>query len=76
MAKKKAAPAKPKYKRSGRVDRQVVIVLKGTNEYATWLTDAARRGRMPAAVVVEVALAEWAARHGIGEPPMRLGGKV
>jgi hypothetical protein len=49
----------------------MVIALKGSPEFRDWLTAASKKTRIPAASIVEVALANWAAANGIAEPPER-----
>jgi hypothetical protein len=53
------------------VPRRTIIAIKGTKEWGEWLASASKASGMPAAVLVEVALAEWAARHGYTAPPGR-----
>jgi hypothetical protein len=52
-------------------DRVSILLYKGSTEYRDWLLASAKTKRMPATVVVDVALAEWAARNGLPEPPER-----
>lgn len=72
---KTKAETKTEGERSGRSDRRTIIVLKGTAAYEEWLNEAARKMRMPASVIVDVAVAAWAAANGLPEPPTRLGGR-
>jgi hypothetical protein len=53
------------------VSRRTIIAIKGTKEWGDWLASASKVSGVPAAVLVEVALAEWAARHGYTAPPGR-----
>lgn len=50
-------------------DRIGVIHLKGTVQYAQWLEDLHRRTHIPKAVLIRLALAEWAEHHGHPAPP-------
>ena len=54
---------------SGR--RRTIIAVKGTKEWGEWLASLSGASRLPAAVLVEVALAEWASLHGYPAPPKR-----
>lgn len=74
-APKGAGEAKPENERSGRADRRTIIVLKGTAAYQAWLDGAVEKTRMPASVLIDVAVAKWAADNGLPEPPSRLGGR-
>jgi hypothetical protein len=53
------------------VPRRTIIAIKGTKEWGEWLATASKASGVPAAVLVEVALAEWASRHGFTAPPGR-----
>ena len=53
------------------VPRRTIIAIKGTREWGEWLASASKASGVPAAVLVEVALAEWASRHGYPAPPGR-----
>jgi len=51
--------------------RRTVVAVKGTREWGEWLASASKVTGMPAAALIEVALAEWATRHGFTPPPAR-----
>jgi len=53
------------------VIRRTVVAVKGTKEWGEWLASASKVSGMPAAAMIEVALAEWATRHGYPAPPGR-----
>lgn len=50
-------------------ERIAVIHLKGTPEYAEWLEAIHRKTHIPKAVIVRLAVAEWAERNGHKPPP-------
>jgi hypothetical protein len=50
-------------------DRIAVIHLKGTPAYADWLESIHRATHIPKAVLIRLAVAEWAKNHGHPEPP-------
>ena len=52
-------------------ERVSIILYKGSRAYRDWLRAASKSKRMPATVVLDVALAEWASRNGLPEPPER-----
>src|SRR4051794_27950581 len=63
------ADAASPHEASGR--RRTIVAVKGTREWGEWLASVSRASGLPAAVMVEVALAEWAARQGYPAPPER-----
>jgi hypothetical protein len=48
-----------------------VIHLKGSRDYQAWLSALSKTTHIPAAVIVRLALADWAARNGHPIPPER-----
>jgi hypothetical protein len=50
-------------------ERVAIIHLKGSPEYAAWLEDAHKKTHIAKATIFRVALADWAAKHGLPEPP-------
>jgi hypothetical protein len=52
-------------------ERSAVIHLKGTAEYVEWLERLHRKTHIPKAILVRLALAEYAERHGHDAPPER-----
>jgi hypothetical protein len=50
-------------------ERQAIIHLKGTADYAYWLHRVHQETHIPKATIVRLALAEWAQRHGAPPPP-------
>jgi hypothetical protein len=65
MGRKKSEP--PKHTDS----RVTVIALKGSPEYRDWLGDLSKRSRIPTAVIVDLALADWAKKNEMPPPPDR-----
>lgn len=49
--------------------RKAVILLKGSNEYVAWLEAAHRKTHIAKATIVRLAIADWAAKNGLPEPP-------
>lgn len=68
MAKKRtASPVKPtEAETKGQVS---IITLKGTNAYRDWLATESKRTHIPAASIVRLGLALWAAENGGRTPP-------
>ena len=57
-----------------RPTRDRLLTLRASSRWLDWLTEAARRERAPTSVIVDQALASWAASrrgHGIPPPPPR-----
>jgi hypothetical protein len=50
-------------------NRRTIITVKGSEPWGVWLASVSRAGQLPAAVLVELAPAEWAAVHGFPAPP-------
>jgi predicted transcriptional regulator len=46
-----------------------VVSIRGTPEWKDWLDELARHCRMPKSVLIDIALAEYATRHGFDPPP-------
>jgi hypothetical protein len=46
-----------------------IINLKGTGQYREWLSGVSRKTHIPAASIVRLALADWAAKNGHPSPP-------
>jgi hypothetical protein len=64
------AKKKPAAKTAVRVTPQAsVINLKGTDDYREWLTGVSKKTHIAAAVIVRLALAEWAKKNGHAAPP-------
>ena len=66
MARKKEAPSNPPKMAGGFVS---IINLKGTAAYRGWLSGLSKKTHIPAAVIVRLALAEWALKNGHPSPP-------
>jgi hypothetical protein len=66
MARKKEAPSPPPKIVEGFVS---IINLKGTAAYRDWLSGLSKKTHIPAAVIVRLALAEWAVKNGHPSPP-------
>ena len=66
MARKKQAPAPPP--KAGR-DFVSIINLKGSEAYRDWLAGISKKTHIPAAVIVRLALGDWAAENGHPSPP-------
>lgn len=60
MGKKKAAS------KTGQVS---IAQLKGSAEWRDWFSRLTEFSRMPGAVLIDLALKEWAERHGFDEAP-------
>ena len=56
----------------GRDARGTIAVLKGSTEYAQWVDQLSRDTRLPRAVLLDLALSEWAQQRGHPAPPGRL----
>jgi hypothetical protein len=50
-------------------ERETVINMKGSAEYAAWLEDVHRKTHIPKVQIFCLAIAEWAERHGHPSPP-------
>lgn len=50
-------------------DRVIILQLKGTPEYATWLDQAHRETHIPKTVIFRLAVKEWAEKRGLPVPP-------
>jgi hypothetical protein len=66
MARKKKALAPPPKASKGFVS---VINLKGSAEYQEWLSSLSKKTHIPAAMIVRLALSDWAANNGHASPP-------
>lgn len=52
--------------------RQPIAGFRGTEAFGLWVADVIKFSRLPASVLIEHALVEWAERHGYPEPaPLR-----
>jgi hypothetical protein len=49
--------------------QKTILSLKGADEWKDWLARLTDFSRMPTAVLIDVALKEWAERHGFPDPP-------
>lgn len=56
----------------GQVGRRTILVLKGSAAYGRWVDQISRASRIPRAILVDLALTEWAQSHGHESPPDRL----
>lgn len=56
----------------GAKNRQLIIHVKGSRAYATWLEDAHRKTHIAKATIVRLAIAEWAAKQGYDVLPPEL----
>jgi hypothetical protein len=54
----------PTTDRPGRTAQQIVISMKGSAEFRTWLHELAAHQRISAVQVIELALVEFARNHG------------
>jgi hypothetical protein len=52
--------------------RRTIVLMKGNEQYSKWFEQLSQATRIPRATLVDVALAEWAERHGFRAPPVRL----
>ena len=68
MAKKKTTPPQPSPEGKGQVS---IITLKGTAAYRDWLAAESRRTHIPAASIVRLGIALWAAQNSTTNPPER-----
>jgi hypothetical protein len=50
-------------------DRETVIHMKGSPEYVAWLEAAHRKTHIPKVQIFRLALADWATKMGLPEPP-------
>jgi hypothetical protein len=66
MARKKEAPAPPPKASRGFVS---IINLKGSAAYRDWLSGLSKKTHIPAAMIVRLALADWAKQNGHASPP-------
>ena len=66
MANKKSASKLATVERTAQAS---VINLKGSDDYRAWLAGVSKKTQITAAVIVRLALAEWASKHGHAAPP-------
>jgi hypothetical protein len=66
MAKKKSASKPATVKRTAQPS---VINLKGSDDYRAWLAGVSKKTHIASTVIVRLALAEWASKHGHAAPP-------
>ncbi|WP_422923408.1 hypothetical protein [Singulisphaera sp. PoT] len=52
-----------------RSERETVIHMKGSPEYVDWLENAHRETHIPKVQIFRLALATWAAKNGLSQPP-------
>ncbi len=52
-------------------DKQSVAVLKGSPEFHAWFSRFQRQLRLPAAILLDAAIAELARSKGFEDPPPR-----
>jgi hypothetical protein len=71
MARKKKEPPKEPEPARPASKQFTIIALKGSAEYREWLMSVSKQSRIPAAVIVDVALARWAEDNGYPTPPRR-----
>lgn len=72
MARPKSSTKKSKPAESAaaaETDRETIINMKGSPEYAQWLEAIHRKTYIPKVQIVRLALAEWAAKNGHDAPP-------
>jgi hypothetical protein len=53
----------------GRDDRVNAVIVRGSLEYAAWLTELHKKTRLQKSTIVRMALAEWAEKRGFTLPP-------
>jgi len=70
MARPKGRPKVEPKAAAGPVARSTIINLKGSTEQVDWLESVHRKTHLPKAVIVRLALSEWAAAHGHPTFPM------
>ena len=63
-AKKKTGAPPP-----SELERETIVNMKGSPEYADWLEGVHRKTYISKVQIVRLALAEWAERHGHPAPP-------
>lgn len=66
MARPRKNATKPK---AGELDRETVINMKGSPEYAAWLDDIHKKTHIPKVQIFRLAVADWAKAHGHPAPP-------
>jgi hypothetical protein len=52
-----------------RSERETIVHMKGSAEYVDWLEEVHRKTHIPKVQIFRIAVAEWAARNGLREPP-------
>ena len=50
-------------------ERETIVNMKGSPEYADWLEAVHRKTHIPKVQIVRLALAEWSENHGHPAPP-------
>lgn len=74
MGRPKGRP-KAKLEDESSAARTTIISLKGTQKQADWLESVHRKTHIPKAVIIRLALAEWAKSRGYGPFPTEEGEK-
>ena len=54
--------------------RRTIILMKGNEQYEQYVENLSKETRLPRTTLFDVALADWAQRHGHPAPPTRLSG--
>jgi hypothetical protein len=58
-------------KKKPKVAPMVVAMLKGSGEYRAWFLRLVEHSRISGTALIDIALKEWAERHGFEPPPKR-----
>jgi hypothetical protein len=60
---------RPKPAPASEGERETIINMKGSAEYAGWLEDVHKKTHIPKVQIFRLAIAEWAEAHGHEAPP-------